>query len=88
MCIRGCRMWSAKAGGSKDETILNGKTSKITESSEELPRVFPIMTAQSFMEGEEFEDQSESPLFHPTLHLGFGGEAKIFCLCHHGRGFG
>ena len=48
---------SAKAGGSKDEAILNGKTWKITESSEELPRIFPIMTAQSFMKGEEFELQ-------------------------------
>ena len=48
---------SAKAAGSKDEAVLNGTAWKITESSEELPRIFPIMTAQSFMQGEEFELQ-------------------------------
>ena len=27
---------------------------------------------------EDHEDPFESPLFHPTLHLGFGGEVKIW----------
>jgi non-homologous end joining protein Ku len=27
---------------------------------------------------EDHDDLFESPLFHPTLHLGFGGDVKIW----------
>lgn len=27
---------------------------------------------------EDHDDLFESPLFHPTLHMGFGGDVKIW----------